>query len=753
MEMNVRMKLPSLRFIYLWPVTAALFTGSLSVVYSAEAEVLEEVLVTADKRGATSVQDIPLSVQANKGDTLQESGSIDFMDYFRTIPGLSLNDTGPGEKQYVIRGVQSSGAGTVGLYLGEVIVTGFDNNPDIKMFDVDRIEVLRGPQGTTFGSSALSGTIRWMPNEPEYDRIASNVGVGIRSLRHSNDLGWQLDGMLNVPLIEDKLAVRFSGVVLDKAGYIDNRFEDDGNSEDTKAFRGMASWRITDDLEFSMFGMAQNMDVGARNFFNDTALMLPLSDTLNGQDLPGSYYSKVLTSAAFEDDIEIYNGKLVLDKSWGTLTGTYSIFDRTTFRKGAAEEGSELLFGLPADENPAYLGGGYDRKVTSSEIRFGSRWNGPIQVLAGVFLQNEDRDQATTFVFTDPVTGRDRDIAAEAARRETYTELDEFATFGEVILGITDRLTLTGGFRWFDQKVKQQINVLMGYIYLPGSGLQDPLHFSFSDTIFKGNLAYKVSDDVLAYVQVAEGYRAGGPNDRSAMDRANVFIPPGFESDSLINYEMGVKSNFLNNRLQLNGSIYFIDWSNIQVARQAIADDGNIFSYRGNGGGAEVKGIELELAAHPSDGLSIGGGLSYMDAKLTKDMPLAREGVTGDRIPYSPEISGNLNARYERPLFDGSMGFVAGDWSYYGDTTNNFRPSNFYYRKIGSYQVANIRGGIENEAGWSLILALDNVFDADDVISYTFDYTAVSFPPGVFLPDNKARPWPRTFSVTFRKQF
>lgn len=724
-----------------------------SVAHSAETEVLEEVVVTADKRSAASIQDIPLSVQAIKGDSLQEAGSVDFMDYFRTIAGLSVNDNGPGEKQYIIRGVQSSGAGTVGLYLGEVIVTGYDNNPDIKMFDIDRIEVLRGPQGTTFGSSALSGAMRWIPKTPEYDGFDANLGVGVRSLRYSDDLGWQLDGMLNVPLVANKLAVRFAGMVLDKAGYIDNRFKNDTNDEDTKAFRGMASWRITDDLEFSMFGMVQNMDVGSRNFYNDTALMLPLSPSLKGQDLPGQYYSSILTGAGFEDDTELYNAKLVFEKPWGTVTGTYSVFDRSQFRKGSDSEGSELLFGLPADENPAYLGVGYDREVTSSEIRFSSRWNSPVQILAGLFQQTEDRSQATTYVFTDPITARDLDLNAEAARRETYTDLDELAAFGEVTWNLTDRLALTGGARWFDQKVDQQVNVLMGYIYRPGTGLQPPLHFSFSDTIFKGNLSYRLNDDVLAYAQVAEGYRAGGPNDRSAMDRANVFIPPGFESDSLVNYELGFKSEFLHRRLQLNGSVYYIDWSNIQVSRQAFADDGNIFSYRGNGGGAEVEGVELEFAARPLAGLSVGGSFNYLDAKLTENMPLAREGVKGDRIPYSPKISGSLNLRYEHQLSRNLMGFLGGDWSYYGDTTNQFRPTDFYYRKIGSYEITNVRGGIESANGWSVVLAVDNLFDANDVISYTFDYTATSFPPGVFLPDNKARPWPRTFALTFRKQF
>lgn len=741
------------RVVRFWTTAAPLAMGLTCLTNIATAQAIEEIIVTANKRSATSTQETPLSVQAIGGNELKETGSVDFMDYFRRVPGLSVDDEGPGDKVYIIRGIQSTGAGTVGLYFGEVIVTGFNNQPDLKMFDIDRIEVLKGPQGTTFGSSSLSGTIRWIPNTPQYDRIESDVGIGLTTLRHSDDLGTQVEGMINVPLIEDKAAIRISGLLLDRVGYVDTMFEDDANYEDSKAIRGMFAWRVTDELELSTFGMFQNMNVGTRNFFNDTARMLPMSDTLNGQDLPGEYYQGILTRGSTDDDTSIYNAQLVLDKSWGTVTGTYSVFDRFFFRKGADSEASELLFGLPADENPAYLGHGSDRQITSTEIRFASRWEGPFQILAGAFYQQEDRDQVTNYVFTDPITGRDLRVDAEAARRETHTSVDEIAMFGEVSWELTDQLTLTGGGRWFDQSVDEQVNVIMGYIYQPGTGPEEDLDFGFDDVIFKANLSYELSDDLLFFTQIAEGYRYGGPNDRSAMERTNVFIPPGFESDSLINYEIGLKSTLLNGQLLLNSSIYFMDWSDIQVQQQAIAEDGNIFSYRGNGGGAEVKGVEMELAASPIDGLSIGATLNYLDAKLTADMPIARDGLKGDRIPYTPEISGSANVRYERPVSNELTGFIAGDWSYYGDTTNQFRPDNgLYYRPIDSYTLTNVRGGMAGD-DWSLVLAVNNVFDADDVISYTFDYTAVSFPEGVFLPDNKARPWPREISIMFRKEF
>lgn len=723
----------------------------------AGAQAIDEIVVTASKRGEMAIQDVPVSVQVVEGGDLQEAGDLDFMDYFYQVPGLSVNDQGPGDKQYIIRGIQSSGAGTVGLYFDEVIITGESEGdggkqPDIKMFDINRIEVLKGPQGTTFGSSSLSGTIRWIANAPQYDSFELDLGGGFRMLQDSSDFGWQTDGVINIPVIEDSLAVRIAGLYLDKAGYLDNKFEEDANHEESGAVRAMVSWQATDELELSTMAMIQSMDVGARNFFNDTTALLPLSDTLNGQDLPGDYYQAVLTGAGFEDDLNIYNVKAVYDQPWGTITGTHSVFSRYTFARRATSFASEVLFGLPADENPAFLGNEKDRDVVNSEIRFASQWDGPFQVLVGGFLQKEDRNDITTYVFTDPATGKVTETSELGARRENVAEISEIAAFGEVSWDLTDQLTLTAGSRWFDQETDAQDNVILQYIFQPGAGFLPPRNFDFSDVIFKGNLAYNLTDEFMVFAQVAEGYRAGGANDQSPMAITDVIIPPGFESDSLVNYEIGVKSAYLDNRLIVNGSLYFIDWSNIQVEQQATNSQGLSFSYRGNGGGAEVKGVELEVNASPTEQLDIGASVTWLQAELTENFPIPTDGLAGDEIPHSPELSGSLNARYEYPLPNDLVGFIGGDWSYRGESANQFRPDAPFYRIHDSYSIANLRGGVAGE-DWSLVLALDNALDSDEVISYTFDFQFPPIPGERFLPDNQVRPWPRTFSIMLRKQF
>ena len=178
---------------------------------------VEEVVVTATKRGATLLEDTPLSVQSLGGNSLEEAGSLDFDDYMRQIPSLAIGDNGPGDKRIVMRGVSATGDGTVGLYFDEVVMTGESlgddggKQPDIKLFDMDRIEVLRGPQGTTFGSSSLSGTIRWLPRAPDYTKFAADVGGRIMTLQESDDTGYQYDAMVNIPL-GDQVAIRVAGI-------------------------------------------------------------------------------------------------------------------------------------------------------------------------------------------------------------------------------------------------------------------------------------------------------------------------------------------------------------------------------------------------------------------------------------------------------------------------------------------------------------------------------------------------------------
>lgn len=721
---------------------------------------LEEIVVTATKRSAQSIQEIPISVQAVSGAELQRRGALDFNDYYRQIPSLTVNDQGPGNKQYNIRGINSSGAGTVGLYFDEVIITN-DNlsgdggrAPDLKLFDMDRIEVLRGPQGTTFGSSSLSGTIRWLPNQPVLDAWQADAGGRLEKTKESVGWGWTADAMVNMPLVRDKLAVRLSGIIVDKAGYIDNRYIKDANTEKTEAGRAQILWQATDELRISALAMKQDMKTGAKDFYNAEDFSLAQSPTLNGGPLPTRYFAADPARGGFIDDTKLYNAKVTYEKEWGSFTVTSSLMDRYTEDRRPTSAAGEILSGglLAADSTGrSRLETTKDRKVWSHEARFASSWNSPFQILVGGFLQRDKADQGTEFITLGPNGQRGPD-SVSLLYNELYSTRKEKAVFGEASWDITPALTLTGGARWFDFDIKNQGNVITNFMAQPGPGLGDEYGSKENGVIFKGNLSYRFSDDFLAYAQVAEGYRPGGANDQGPESIVGVPIPDGYQSDSIINYELGFKSSWFDNALIVNAAAFIIDWTDIQIRRQAVNPDTGVqYAYRSNGGAAKVKGVELEVTAQPVAELRIGGNFAYTDSKLTEDLPILTDGQRGDRIPYIPKVTAGVNAHYERPVADGINAFLGADWSYTGSSRNRLRPTDRYYRVHQSHMMTNLRAGVSGE-DWSLTLAVDNVFDTDRTIFYAFDFQGPP-PPGGFVPDNLVRPWPRTFSLSIRKSF
>jgi iron complex outermembrane recepter protein len=388
--------------------------------------------------------------------------------------------------------------------------------------------------------------------------------------------------------------------------------------------------------------------------------------------------------------------------------------------------------------------------VWNSELRFASSWDSTFQVLVGGFYQRTKSVLQTEFI----TLGDDGRIGPSSRSLLNNTVRDkktERAAFGELRWEGIDGLTVTGGARVFKFKIDAQGNVITAPFEQPGAGFGVPYGTSQSDAIFKGNISYQFNSDVMAYAQVAEGYRPGGANDQAVTLLTGVPIPLGFNSDSIVNYELGFKTSWLNRAVTFNGALYVIDWSDIQVRRKAVnTATGVQYDFRGNGGTAKVKGIELETQVRPIAGLEFGGSLAYTDAKLTEDLPVLDDGRKGDRIPYVPKWTFSANARYEMRLGEGVSGFVGGDWSYTGSSGNRLRPTDRYYRVNQSYGITNLRVGVELDNDWDIVLSLKNVFDSKRTIFYAFDFQGPP-PPGGFVPDNLVRPWPRTLALSVRK--
>lgn len=703
---------------------------------------LEEIVVSATKRGDTSVQDVPLSIQALGGEALQDIGAADFADYFKLVPGLSMLEQGSGDRRYIVRGVNSAGAGTVGLYVDEVIVTGENaqdgggRQPDVRLFDLDRVEVLKGPQGTTFGSSSLAGTIRYITRKPEMGEFSGYTQAGVESVE-GGGVGWQAQGAVNVPLGE-KVAIRASGMYRDTAGFIDNMFRDEANSSEVKAGRLLARFEPSDTWRLSLMAMRQDMDANGPVYFNRT-------DYLGAPLSPGDeYFQADIVDTGFEDQMTLYNATLEYDLSWGRLTAVASRTEReATFSRDSSLV-MQRFVGRPAfGSGRSAIIQPKETTLDTFELRIASAESSRLQYLFGLFNQSEERHFRSSI--QPAANGQVVYTPGYSLSRVIDTSIDEYAAFGELAYTATDRLTLTAGARYYRFDIDEIANNIAVFSGAPGTGPGNPLSSEESGTIFRGNAAFALTPDQMLYLQLAEGFRPGGTNDQVAALIAGVTIPQGYESDSLVNYEVGYKATLLGGRLRFNPAIYLIKWDDIQLQAEAVGTGGR-FPYRTNGGGAQILGAELDIAWYPIDAWEIALGAAASEAKLTKNNPLPASGMDGDDVPYVPAFTATLSTRYEWSV--GALtAHAGGDVAYVGERSTEYRPSNASYLELDAYTLLNMRAGLEGESGdWDAVLSVRNVTNDDTQVD-VFRIVAGLYPNGFII--NR----PRTVALTFTKRF
>jgi outer membrane receptor protein involved in Fe transport len=700
-----------------------------------------EIVVTATKRGQTSLQQVPIAMSAFTGAQLSARGALDFNDFYHQVPGLAVQDEGPGDKRYVLRGINATGAGTIGIYLDEVIITGENaqdgggQQPDIKLFDLERVEVLKGPQGTTFGSSSMAGTIRYITAKPKLNDFSATVTTSLKSTKGAS-LGVQTEGAVNLSIIPDVLAVRVSGLYVDLPGWIDNRFEKGANKEVSKAGRISVRFDPTENLTLTGMAMTQNTHQDAKSFYNK----IDFGGNPISQD---GYEQADVARAPWKENIDIYNLTGEYRQDFGTFTVTGSRFERHHVFNRDASLAAQAFFGGPYDTTGrSILQQPKQRRIDSFEARFASSFAGPLQVLFGAFSQEEKRtfrsywpttnDQG--YVEEDPMVFLDRSVR---------TKIKEKALFGELNYELIDGLKATLGGRYYDFKLREQSSSA-------SAGLLAPTNFDEDGFIPRFNLAYAVTPDINTYVQVAKGYRSGGTNDQTAVELADVSIPAGYGSDSLWNYEAGFKTSWLDRMLTFNAAVYYIKWSDIQVKAQATVtypDGSNLdFPYTGNGGGADVKGVEFELGLRPMTGLRLGANGNYNSAKLTKDNPAPSVGDDGDRIPYVPKWALSATVDYERPIPSLGVTAIAGaDWSYTGARYTEYNDGLNTFHRLSSYNMVNGRIGVETE-GWSAMFVVNNIFNDNSIINYN-EIVPEYYPDGYYF--NK----PRTMMLNLTARF
>jgi iron complex outermembrane receptor protein len=709
-------------------------------------DTLQEIVVTANKLNAQSVLDIPASVQALSGDALQQQGASGIMSIAGQVPGLSIQDLGPGDKKYVIRGINSTGASTTGVYFGEAVISSINGDDagdgggmqaDIRLYDMDRVEVLRGPQGTLYGASSMSGTIRFIPKEPDMNTVGGYLTTEGSDTEHASG-NYNVNGALNLPIVDGVLSLRMVGWKLYNSGYIDQLrvgegvtannsagvpepvqslgFRSNANDDAVGGGRAILRYQPNDNLTIDLNYLSQTEDSNGSSRYTPAGVTAFSGGTIapiQGCDLCNTD----VTQSPWTDNIKLFGFTATYKISGvGLLTATSNQLNRQTeFNFDSTP--ILLSFGLPAARQPAETMEPRERQLNSSEIRFASDFQFPVNFVAGVFRQFDERDLAVHVITTNgyglPNGPFSSSNAADAFNfpgvgDTFFGSLDhrddtQYAGFGEATWKITDAWTAVAGVRYFTESLTGYQTQTHPFGGFPGSPnlvpIPDP-NETFHKVTYKGNLSYQFSDALLSYATVATGFRSGGLNPQNEPFEP---IPGAYAPDTLTNYEVGVKGRLAHGLFDYQVDVYLIDWSNIQ--EQETTADG-AFTYLGNAGHARVKGVEFELNVRPIEYLTVSLSGSYQDAYLTEGATPAQYaanptlGLTGDSIPNVPKFQGYLSFSYQRPIANGWEGLAEADATYRG-SVNSYFASNSFNIPLDSYTLVGLRAGLI-KGPWSI---------------------------------------------------
>jgi iron complex outermembrane recepter protein len=765
---------------------AADATADANANASTDTDSLQEVTITATKRN-TTVQDTPISVTAISAQDIADRGVVDFDSLAQSVPGISMRTSGAGQTEFEMRGLQSSGgsSSTVGFYLGESPLSSpasAQNGKvviDPNLYDLDHIEVLRGPQGTLYGSGSMGGTVKLVPKEPELGAYDASGETVVSHTADGGAMNVAQNGMVNIGL-GDAAAVRIVGSLSSTSGWVQRIVIQDGdfpsqtitdgaptargnvagapvaadysnsNASTLESARATFLWKPTDQLTIEPMVMYQltNQDGPSAT---DVSGIYPVASG------PEAHYEPYDTPEPFYDRFTLGSLKIAYQFDYFSITSATALWNRNSYisqdateeNMTDAEEGSPPLIavGTPYDaaggglgpNSPATYERDYTRQI-SEEIRFTSTNDSAFQWLGGFFYSKlnstwgmstyQPEALASTIINAYGVDNPDLFTAFEPA------SIKQTAFFGEVSYKITSDLKVTAGLRRFSYTTDQTDNE--GGAELGGAPGQWPLAGEFitsaSGITPKFDVSYNLTPDAMVYATASKGFRPGGVNQflptlcaagvsecfasfvEGALQSkfnttAYVPSPQTFGSDTVWNYELGEKTEFLDHRLAVDGDLYYERWNNPQLLTNA---DG--FGYTVNGGDAKMYGAELEIKALLVQGLTLSINGSYDHATFLEDN--AASGFPdGLNVPDTPKVTSAQTLTYKVPLSDGLtfVGVLENDYVGsridipYGLTLSLYDNSTqSAIVHLASYDLTNLRFGVESN-NWSAFVFATNL--------------------------------------------
>ena len=609
-----------------------------------------EIVVTAQKR-VQNVQDVPISIAVVSGEDLQEQGSASLVDYAGYVPGMNVSNGGtPGQTRITLRGVAPlSAAQTVGIYLDDAPVgsSSIYNRAgaftiDLMPYDLERIEVLKGPQGTLYGASSIGGLVKYVTVRPDTTQFKVRAGVEGFNIKGGDGLGWGGQVFVNAPIATDTLAISGSFAWRKTPGWVDsvnNAALEDQNDYEQRGGRLALLWQPMPELSVKLSGIWQSLDSDGNGLY---------AADLTGKRLGDGRSFNNFVPERFSTDLDYYSATIDYDFGAATLTSA------TTYSKTLShqEQDATYAFGVLF---PLLTGGAIPPGITpftidlglkkwTQELRLASPSGGRFEWLVGGFFTDEKSSNAQ-LVRSFDMQGNviaPLDPLAIVGLPATYKE---YAAFANATFRFSEQFEITGGLRWArNEQTFRQISegAIVPTANDPGKSAENVFTYSLSPQ-------FHINEDAMLYARVATGYRPGGPN------VIILNVPPTVDADRMTNYEVGLKADFADRLVSVDVALFWMDWTDIQVVRAFGGVSGGA-----NGGKATSKGIEGSLALRPAPGLTISATGSYTDATLSEDVPEI-SGADGDRLPAVPKFSGALRADYEFELGGSTKGsFGAG---------------------------------------------------------------------------------------------
>jgi outer membrane receptor protein involved in Fe transport len=691
-------------------------------------EIIEEIVVTATRR-ETRLQETAASVGVMSAQELEATLALSFEDYWRRIPSMAVTDLGLFGTQTAIRGL-SGGAGALqgepltATYLNDTPLTQSDGyfrtTPDLYLVDMERIEVLRGPQGALFGASSMGGAIRNITKAPNEHQSEQRIEGTVSNTEHGGT-NYILNAIFNQPLVKDRSAVRLAAFYQDMEGWVDDIGLDreNVNWNRVKGFRLSANTRFGDRVFVTGNIHYQDLEAGSYDEVD------PNGKPEIGLATEGDYELALLVPESRADDLVVYSLDIDYAADRADWTSVTSYFESDSAYAIDIADEMNLYAGA---YTTATIAGEFTHEAFSQEFRVASTEESRLGWLAGFFYLDKEvsgfeRDPAPGFnnhpacVGVDPLpdapypTCTGYPDGEEVMLVEQYTDTrEDYGLFGDLSYEFGERWSASIGARWY--QIEKGRDSLASGMWAGGFGVTDSWRSKEDGVTGKASISYRFSDDVMTYALASQGFRPGGATGASIVELCPE-APESYESDTLWNYELGMRASWLNDRLKVNGTVYHIDWSDAQVN---VFSEDCLFYYTENSGEATSDGIELEVAAliTPNWDLLLTAG--YTDAVLQQalDDP-AVDAPAGTELANVPDMTASLATTYTFPVL-GNNGFLRADIQYTGNSYNwvdlNVR------QRLPSYTLVNFRIGIDT-GRWRTELFAENLFDEQAVLAQT----------------------------------